>query len=120
MHHTKIMKIKEGFWRKLAYPIMLTSNRFYKISGIDKFIKRNNLAKHVCSINQVMMSLADYNQIEEIFVNNPMTKIRIGDQLNIRQFYFYNIIMPFLPTYKESVPAGEIWFEWDDEEEGRI
>ncbi len=116
MHHTKIMKIKESFWRKLAYPIMLTPERFYQISNIDKFIRRNNLTKHVYSINQITMSLADYDRIEEIFINNPMTRIRIGGQLNIRQFYFYNIIIPSLPTYKESVPAGEIWFEWDDEE----
>lgn len=114
MQHRKVMKLDEKFWRKLNHPLPFTAERFYKISGIDKFIKRNNLTREVTSINQVLIGAEDYNRIADIFANNPLVKLQLPEHL--RSFYFHNIVGTALPTYKKGIPAGEVWFEWNDNE----
>lgn len=114
MQHRKVMKLDEKFWRKLNYPLPFTVERFYKISGIDKFIKRNNLTREVTSINQVLIGTEDYNRIADIFANNPLVKLQLPKHL--RNFYFYHMLGTALPTYKKGIPSGEVWFEWSDDE----
>ena len=87
---------------------MLTPNRFYRISGIDEFIKHNKLTQ-IKTVGQIIMSKSDYEKMGEIFINNPMTILRVKSR---SYFYFYYILGAALPTYDESVPAGEVWFVW--------